>query len=332
MEIYNPDKLFEDIEQLEDGESKIRAYRQAAEQAEREHDYENEVWFHHELIRSAVFSGDRLPALVDFPQYLRLVNLNDELKEQFNDQMLWVYKWMLQAIEEFYQISKADIKAWYSQFRRELLKAGYSLQAYYNRKVYYDMYADPHMLRIDFEKLREMPLDYMSDGADSLLDDEVEICFELNQPEKAMECAKKRIENGGDDIGISFTYRHIVRYGINSGKLNEVEKYAKILRHMIDEFANTRYYFQHIGTMMKYYALTEPEKGMELYEKYSPLQEGYNNPQMNLYFDMGAIKTLYAAGEIEKAKLIAQRVTDISAKFDARNGTDYYLKQCNFNF
>ena len=164
MNGFNPDELIEQYMSLQSGEPRMRAIRAAIVEAERAQDDAAAMQFHHDLIHESVFSGDRYQALIDFPQFLAIQHRNPELEAEWTHDRLWMFKWIVEAATEFYQIEKKQILQWFSEFRRDLLKNGYSLRSWYEKRAIFYQYADRAKMRMDYAAFLEAPKDSMSDG------------------------------------------------------------------------------------------------------------------------------------------------------------------------
>ena len=126
MEQYDPAALERAYSAVQSGEPRMRAIRTAITAAEQANDTAAAVHFHHELIKESVFSGDRYQALVDFPQYLAQTRKDPVIEQENMWDTLWMYKWIVEASTEFYQIEKVQILRWFSDFRRMLTISGYN--------------------------------------------------------------------------------------------------------------------------------------------------------------------------------------------------------------
>ena len=170
MQNYDPDALRDGYRALQSGEPRMRAIREAITAAELAHDDSAALQFHADLIRESVFSGDRLQALVDFPQYLAVTERDPALAKENLWDTLWMFKWIVEAATEFYQIEKVQILRWFSEFRRMLTVNGYSLRTWYEKRAIFYQYADRAKMRLDYEDFLHAPKDEMGDGEASELD------------------------------------------------------------------------------------------------------------------------------------------------------------------
>lgn len=335
MQTYDPDALRSSYRALQSGEPRMRAIREAVTAAEQAHDDANALRFHTDLIKESVFSGDRLQALVDFPQYLAITERNPALAKENLWDTLWMFKWIVEAATEFYQIEKVQILRWFSEFRRMLTVNGYSLRTWYEKRAIFYQYADRAKMRLDYEDFLHAPKDDMSDGEASELDSVVRFETEIGNREKALKTANeifsRRLRT--EEVPCK-TYYILLADALAAGETEKAAEYAAPLRDLCD---GQRFQLEPIGTMLCYDALTDPARGLRFWKKNLPLREGSRNPFLCYWFDRGAARLLEAAaaaglscgdmtaGQLaEEAERCRANAADLAAKFDARNGSDYF--------
>ena len=340
MELYNPEALRQNYRALQSGDPRMRAIRTAAAAAEQANDLPWAIRFHHDLIHESVFSGDRYQALVDFPQYLALVKKDPALEQENLWDTLWMFKWIVEAATEFYQIEKKQVLQWFSEYRRMLLENGYSLRSWYEKRAIFFCYCDRAKMRMDFESFQDAAHDAMDDGEASELDSVVRFGLETGSREKAMQAAKTIFDRNlrTEEVPCK-TYHYLTADALRRGVPAEAARYAEPLRLLCD---GQRFQLEPIGTVLCCDALTDPARGLQFYMKNRALREGSRNPFLCFWFDRGAARLLSAAAAqglsartetgavitpeqlVEQAAAMLQNCRTLAEKFDARNGSDYY--------
>lgn len=343
MEQYNPEQLQQEYRSLQTGDSRMRAIRAAASAAEQVNDLPWAIRFHHDLIHESVFSGDRYQALIDFPQYLALVRRDPELEKENLWDTLWMFKWIVEAATEFYQIERKQVMQWFSEYRRLLIENGYSLRSWYEKRAIFFLYCDRAKLRLDFESFQDARRDALGDGEASELDSVVRFALEIGNREKAMKAANQIFDRNlrTEEVPCK-TYHYLLIDALKSGDMDTAAKYIEPLRPLCD---GQRFQLEAIGTVLCYDALTDPRRGLEFYQKNRALREGSRNPFLCFWFDRGAAKLLYAAAEqglsgtditgkeltpqqlAEQAETMMQNCRMLAEKFDARNRSDYFSSE-----
>ena len=343
MNQFDPQAMRREYYAAEPGDPRMRAIRQAITAAEQVHDDAAALQFHHDLIKESVFSGDRYQALVDFPQYLAITERNPELKAENMWDTLWMFKWIVEASTEFYQIDKVQILRWFSEYRRELTANGYSLRTWYEKRAIFYSYCDRAKMRMDYDSFLAAPKDDMSDGTASELNSQVRFELETGNRERAAKAAAEIFDRHlhTEEVPCK-TYYYLLADALQSGDRAAAERYAKLLR---PQCSGERFQLEPIGMMLCYDAQYQPEAGLHFYAHNLPLRTGSRNPMLCYWFDRGAAKLLAAAaaqgctlqgkdGSVMTAQQLAaasetaqKSAAEIAAKFDARNGSDYFTSK-----
>lgn len=332
MNAYDPIVLRQDYMKIQSGEPRMRAIRMAITAAEQAKDDPALIRFHHDLIKDSVFSGDRYQALVDFPQYLAAAQRDPQLWQENIWDTLWMFKWIVEAATEFYQIDKPQILRWFAEYRRELLKNGFSLRTWYEKRAIFYQYADRAKMRMDYEDFLLAHKDDMGDGEASELNSTVRFSLECGFREKALDAAKQIFDRNlrTEEVPCK-TYYYLLNDAMQQGNMQQAAQYAEMLRPLCN---GQRFQLEPIGLMMEYDARNDPENGLRFYQMNRKLREGSRNPFLGYWFDRGAAKLLRAAAEkgcAPDADLLAadaqkyyENAKALAEKFDARNGSDYF--------
>ena len=340
MEQYQPEELRQSYRALQSGETRMRAIRQAAAAAEQANDLPWAIRFHHDLIHESVFSGDRYQALVDFPQYLALVKRDPALEKENLWDTLWMFKWIVEAATEFYQIEKVQVIRWFSEYRRMLLENGYSLRSWYEKRAIFFSYCDRAKMRMDFDSFLEAKSDGMSDGEASDLNSTVRFALETGNRERSMQAANQIFSRNlrTEEVPCK-TYLYLLRDAVRRGDADAAAQYAEPLRALC---SGQRFQLEPIGTLLAYDAAADPARGLEFYAKNRALREGSRNPFLCFWFDRGAAMLLKAAAErgctlsevngavltpeqlAAKSAEMMQNCRSLAEKFDARNKSDFF--------
>ena len=328
---YDPAALEAEFRQAAPGEARMRAIRQAISEAEQAGDTDTALHFHHALIKESVFSGDRYQALIDFPQYLTLVHSSPETEQAWAHDSLWLFKWIVEASTEFYQIEKKQILAWFAEFRRSLARQGYSLKPFYEKRAIFFSYCDRARLRMDYEDFLSAQDDEMCDGRADELNTVVRWALEFGSREKGLRTAAQII-NGkmfSDEIPAT-TYGYLLADALRHGEAEQAAMHAECLRQLSD---GSRFRLEQIGQLLRYDAGTDPARGYAFYLKNRRLRENLRNPLLCFRFDCGAAAILEAAaaeqlGDAEALRAAAaacrSQAQTAAEKFDARNGSDFF--------
>ncbi len=328
---------------IESGDARLRAIRQACSLAEQSNDTDNILKFHYDYIRESVFSGDRYLALIDFPQYIALLEKNTYLEKKYTSKTLWMFKWILEAASEFYQIPKKQVYRWFAEFRSRSVRSGYSLQAYYDKKIIFDKFCDTAKARMDYLNFIECPTDMLSDGKASRLDTIVQNELMFGNVEQAQQAADQ-INNEhltAQEIPAK-TYSYFLEYYMSQGDLISAEKYARLL---IPYCINSRFRLEQTGFLLCYFSLTDIEEGLSFFKKQFHLRTSSKNPYLCFCFDNGAARIFKSASKSGKkisgfldgytsfdqaAESYMYHCRKVAELFDLRNESSYFIRRCDF--
>ena len=300
MADFDPEALVLEYRRAQSGEPRMRAIRTAISAAELAGDSEALIRFHHDLIKDSVFSGDRYQALIDFPQYLAAVNRDEATAAAHLWDTLWMYKWILEAATEFWQIEKKQINKWFSQYRSEMIRAGYSLRPFYQKRAIFNSYCDRAKLRLDYADFLAAPHDRMCDSEADEYDTIVRWELVIGDRDKALKAAEHIFSKGwrSDEIP-AYTYGSLLADALRRGDHPNAHEYARLLRPFCD---GERFRLEQTGLLLCYDALADPARGMAFYRKNASLREGSRNPFLCFWFDRGAARLLRAAGQQGKRR------------------------------
>lgn len=340
MQGFDPSALRQAYFETQEGEPRMRAIRSAITQAEQAKDDYARLIFHRDFIKESVFSGDRYQALIDFPQYLAIYDANPELHPQFRYHVLWTFKWILQAAAEFPQIEKSQVLRWFSHFRSELSKAGYSLKPFYNLRAAFYSYYDYAKFLLDYEDFQNAKADEMSDGDPDTYDAIVQYELLRGNDEAALKTANLIFErNYRTDEVPAKTYSYLLRYAMLRHDMETAAHYAELLRPFC---IRKRFRMTELGLLLCFDAKTNPCAAYQLLSEHEEMRRSSRNPYLCFWFDRGAMMVYDALanrqisvpldnGQIftpEDAARLAEetrtRCLETAALFDARNGSDYF--------
>src|SRR5262245_42845756 len=115
-------ELLYQAEEMGRGPAQVALVEQAVQIADVHNDREAAFAARDELIEAATFSGRIDLALVAFSWCLAQCDRSPEDFDQ--DQMLWKYKWVIENLADFPQISKRQIDDMFADMERRFVAAG----------------------------------------------------------------------------------------------------------------------------------------------------------------------------------------------------------------
>lgn len=117
------DKLMAQADTLRDGSTKISLIEQAVKLAETHQDEKREFEAKLELMTAVTFGGEPEKMLVLFPW---LIAKCDENKEEYStSRVLWTYKWVMESLPDYSELSKAQINSAMDDMETRFRKENY---------------------------------------------------------------------------------------------------------------------------------------------------------------------------------------------------------------
>jgi len=320
---YNPYELMRNCNKLASGKVKMDGIKSAIYEADMMQDIEYGMTFRYEYIKEAIFNDDSYDAIIMFPDY---ITKYDELpvKTQWQTfDALWVYKWILENVGSFYQISREDIEKYFEDYKSRCLDNGFNLRSYYMKRLNFYRYADESKLPEIFKKFRKFKSDSLSDCEACVINTGAEFALILDDIDLANEIAEP-IFNGRKRCSEvpQVTYGNFMLYHCKKGNIDRAMEYASRMYHMLD---NPSFLMQ-IGYLIEVLADANPEKGIECQKKHIRWHEECKNPLYNFHFSAGSYKLFKTLGDGEQAEFYKSFAAEIGEKLDTRNGTDYFAK------
>lgn len=153
--------IFWQAHRLEDGDAKIALLEEAVRLADICGDFKLQCTTRELLINAGTFGGAHEKALVAYSWMLAQYDRRPQDVDEWH--VLWQYKWILDSIVNFPQISKAQIIDMLDDMAARYRRAGYTLRSnYLMRHRLYKFWDEAEAARY-FHKGRETPRDALSD-------------------------------------------------------------------------------------------------------------------------------------------------------------------------
>ena len=275
---------------LERGTARLNGIRDAIHEADSAQDLDWMFAFRYDYIEESIFCGDRYYAMIMFPEMLQLFDEHPELNENFRIayDMLIVFRWMVEAVQEFPQVSREEVDKYFRLYKRRLQEGGYSLNNYYMKRSFTYMHMDRDISVESYYRFLETPMDSLSDGKALCTDFMVEFNLYLGNEEKALALAKPILEGKlKDKVNLPHsTYHEFCQYYVQTKQFEKAVPYMIPLEKKVD---GDLYHMHHIGAILTLYSRLDVEKGIRLFNRNYHLYLGSKNPWLKFYFISGAV-------------------------------------------
>lgn len=217
--------LMRQAERLSHGVEQVAILEEAVREADSAGDIHAGYWIRMELVDAATHSGFQEKALVAFSWCL--ARFDDEPEEFDEHDLLWKYKWILDHLPAFPQVSREQIAGMQDDMERRYEERSYSL-----RPVHYMRLSNAmRMGKFDEamahrEKFKEARRDWMADCAACERDKEVELMARRKQDSKSLTLAKPILAGKLSCLEVpELTYGMLMRPLLRRGELQTAEEF-----------------------------------------------------------------------------------------------------------
>lgn len=340
--------------QLRYGEERFRYLKKLIAEEDAAHNYAEAFELRYKYISESVMHGDVFKGLIMFPEFMAYYDAHSDVCRRHS--LMWAFKWMIEDVVDFYQVSREKIEEYFDEFRRRCEEYGISLRTYYMKKMNYYSYTDIEKMKECQKQFRKLERDELSDCAACELNNDIRMELRHGSEKKAMEMLSDMLRRGISCAEVpEVTFGECVRHFTETGNIAEAEYYAGMMMPMIKgEESN---FLREISNVLLLKAFTSPNEAYDIFRRNINVFLESKNPDMRFYFANAAARFFAAAAENGNEKLMiklphsfplysdeneyeteklreyfADIAKNIADKFDERNGSDYYNRLISFEY
>lgn len=364
---------FEDYRQkyfegLERGLPRLNGIRNALDEALQTQDVEGALQLYYEYMDEDVIHNDGYKAVLLFPEYVSFFEQHPEMHEDYNRDMMWSYKWVLNGIADFPQISLEKIESLYNQYADFCKRFNYGLRSYYNslwRFIFEYVGKDKKFCGVDTrEAHKKMLLEKRDDITDCLACEASDESYYYDKVENDLE---KALSIAGPVLSGKLhcveqphcTLANIAESYLERGDLEKADMYAtRSERLILRDFGNESNLLIKKSICMLVLSFIKPMEAIRLFRKTLAYAAASSNP--NVAFEVyrasyilmknlddhkvEEIKVrlpfsddpLYNENNLYKPAVLKDffyaKAKDIADKFDKRDGNTLFLERLNYQF
>lgn len=343
------------IGETEHGAARLAAIADAIREADQASAHEWRFYFRYEAVRESIFHDDAFKAILSFPELLKIYDDHPELEDEYADDMLCAFKWVLENMTHFYQISREQIDANYDEYVRRCRQYGVSLRVYHMKRCNYLLTVDMDAARAEYDAFHKCRRDGYSDCEACEIHFDMTVALALDEEAEALRIAKPLLD-GSKHCGEipHYTYAKLTEYYLYAGDLEEAAYYGELCERLMrgdPEFLDAT------GTLLALYSATDPSHGWNLFKQCLPQYMASKNPRQRMEFADGAyrlMQTLCAASaengsdDLSRAPVLKclplpmteegmhlcavrdyfyNAAHDAGKRLDARNGATYFAER-----
>ena len=341
--------LLEESLSLDEGEERIALCEEAVREADLSGDLEAQYDARSQYVRAYFFGGVPEKALVAFTWLLATFDQNPGKFSQWS--ILWKYKWMLDLICHFPQISQARIQETLEDFESRVVRGGYGPRVVHCMRYRAEKFRDNKPLAQEyFQKMIASPVDDLTDCPACLRDELVGHAIYIGNDAGAIEMAQSLLNGKHKCTTVPHrTYAKLLLPMTRLGRQQEALDFHRAGYRLI---AHNRRSLDRLAEHLVFLALTDNlARATELFAKHYPWTE-HNYDSFSLFhffraswllFDLlseGEVQTIklrlpksfpqysddghYSTSDL--AALFQQQADDLAKRFDQRNETDFFSR------
>ncbi|MCI7350103.1 MAG: hypothetical protein MSH60_05030 [Ruminococcus sp.] len=322
-----------DARNAEDGQPKMRALQTAYAIADNEKNLPMSLHIRYMYINESIFSGDRLGALLIFPEFLAMYDAHPELDDpRIDEDVSYAFRWVIEAAGEFYQVSVSQADSWFSEYARRLDEQGISRKIVYMKSSLYYRWIDRKRALSDFKLFMKSPEDGNSDGL-ALNTDHI-VLMKLYQGDEAgaLKTAKPIFE--GKLPNFNLPHQTMADFADFYLAFGEYDKALDMADKLYPTTKGDPFFLKSSSIAIEAVTEYDLKRAAEMFSTEYPIFEKSKNPFLRYYFASAAAKLfdrMSPKGNLPKGLdgSFYGIAKDLADKFDARNGTSYFNDRLN---
>lgn len=340
--------------QLKHGDERYKYLKKLIAEEDAAHNYSEAFDLRYKYISESVMHDDLFKGIIMFPEFMAYYDAHSDVCEQHS--LMWVFKWIIEDVFDFYQVSAEKIEEYFNEFRRRCEEYGYSLRTYYMKKMNFYYYIDNEKARQCQKRFRSLERDELSDCAACERNNDIRMELRCGSEKKAMNMLADMLHQGISCAEVpEVTFGECVKHFTETGNIAEAEYYAEMMMPMIK--GEERNFLKEISNVLILKALTSPNEAYDIFKRSVNIFLESKNPDMRFHFAHAAALFFDAAVKNDHKKIViklspsfplynadneyepekmrdyfADIAKDIADKFDERNGSDYYNDLLNYEY
>lgn len=285
-----------EINELPHGELRLNALSNAIADADAAGENEWRFYFRNEYIKESIFHGDSYKAIICFPELLQIFDEDENVKDEYSDELMWTFKNVLENTFDFYQISREQIETYFEEFRRYSRKNGLTDRMYHMKKCKFYLHAAPERVKESYDAFHREKRDLNSDCEACEMNFDMKVALFLGDEENALRIAAPLLEGKKSCAEVpQATYGELTKYYLYKNDLDEALYYGIRCERMI---GNEPQFLEEMGTLLELYSAVDPEHGWKLLKASLPGFIACHNPQMRMDYARGAYRLLHTMSAV----------------------------------
>ena len=298
--MFDAIQYLEKIREMEHGSARLDAIADAIREADDASAHNWRIYFRYQFIQESIFHDDCFKAIIRFPELLQIYDEHPELQDEYEDDMMIAFKWVLENSFDFYQISKAEIEKYFEEFKKRCQKCDTSLRVYHMKRTKYLLKVNMEEAQREYKLFHRSPRnnDRFSDCLACEMNFDMYVALELDDEKQALEIAQPILRGERRCAEIPHcTYAHLCDYYLYHDNLDEAKYYGTLCERYIQGKPE---FLGQTGTLLELYSVTDIGHGWKLFKQTVADFVSCKNPSMRLEYARGAYRLMKVMTIIEE--------------------------------
>ncbi len=296
--MFSADTHIRTIGEAEHGTARLAVLADAIREADEAGAHNWRFYFRFENIRESVFHDDAFKAILSFPELLKIYDEHPELEDEYEDDMLLAFKWVIENATDFYQVSREQIDRNFEEYKRRCEYSDVSMRVYHMKRCNFLRMVDMNACKAEYEAFKACKRDGYSDCEACETNFAMQIAFELGEDEEALRTAKPILEGSLRCGEIPhYTFCHLTEHYLYAGDLDEASYYGELCARYTQ---GNPEFLAATGTLLALYSATDPSHGWTIFKQCLSQYVSCKNPTMRLRFADGAYRLMYTLCELNE--------------------------------
>ena len=232
--MFDAQKYIQEFENAGNGNAKIYLIKKAIEAACEAKSPEWQFIFMHECIKESVFKNDAVDAMIIFPQMVEVFDKNTDIQDEYQYDLMWSYKYILENFSDFYNVSYEQIEKLFDDFDRRCKLYGYSQRASKYLREKMSVNTGNVLPPEKYDLFLDEPLDDLKDCKACECSFRVISALATGNLEKAKYISRPIIDGTLHCQEVpQLTYNGFIEYYLEKGDYDEAINYARRLYPMV---------------------------------------------------------------------------------------------------
>jgi len=288
--MFDANQYLEKIREMQHGSARLNAIADAIREADDASAHNWRIYFRYQFIQESVFHDDCFKAIIRFPEMLQIFDEHPELQDEYEDDMMIAFKWVLENSFDFYQISKAEIEKYFEEFKKRCQKCDVSLRVYHMKRTKYLLKVNMEEAQKEYKLFHRIPRDRFCDCLACEMNFDMYVSLELGDEKQALEIAQPILRGERRCAEIPHcTYGHLCNYYLYHDNMEEAKYYGTLCERYTQGKPE---FLGQTGTLLELYSVTDISHGWKIFKQTVADFVACKNPAMRLEYARGAYRLM----------------------------------------